>query len=496
MEIEEEKKKSSDLLLSCLDFILNIANEQKNEYQYIPNPKESFNIDHFDNEKVFYNKLLYDLNNAKNLENLKLIPKIILRNLIIFLKYVKQLNEIFGKELYKDPIVKIDISIIVDYVVNRFCKEIFESLEFFALCRKELEIKYNLKCTDFSTIYDEEWKKMAQDKMDILRNNKIENFSYILHDCLITYRNSNNYDESDKLKVIMNEYFGDMININMKMSQLDEKYFNNENMKKYIDMYVKKQLSILGYKYDEKDKNDNKDQKSNENKNENNKTGEKNKKDEEDKKIEYKALFDKAKKKYLYQSILNIDLTDVEKCVYLLNFEIIPNSEKMIKAEDNNKFFFNIDDEYQNLLEQKRKYDEEPEQYLTKDIKKAIEDKTFIDEFEQILNSSSVKDYFDNYKLDEDNNLKDEFIKFKNNLKEDPKNLEKLFIYKYLPKSLRAFVNPLMRIVLNPLFLEPSECLPEDRKIEIIRAYLFIIIIHEMVNLLKFMKEDNDFSYS
>ena len=67
----------------------------------------------------------------------------------------------------------------------------------------------------------------------------------------------------------------------------------------------------------------------------------------------------------------------------------------------------------------------------------------------------------------------------------------KLFIFKYLPKYRRAFVDPNMRIVINPIYFELSESLDDKKRNEIFRAYLFIINLHEIAHLVKFMKEKN-----
>ena len=71
----------------------------------------------------------------------------------------------------------------------------------------------------------------------------------------------------------------------------------------------------------------------------------------------------------------------------------------------------------------------------------------------------------------------------------------KLFILKYLPKYKRAFVDPNMRIIINPLYFELSDSLEDEKRNEIFKAYLFIIILHEIVHLVKFMKEKS-FQYN
>ena len=48
-----------------------------------------------------------------------------------------------------------------------------------------------------------------------------------------------------------------------------------------------------------------------------------------------------------------------------------------------------------------------------------------------------------------------------------------------------------MRIIINPIYFELSESLDEEKRNEIFRAYLLIIILNEIIYLIKFMKEKN-----
>ena len=77
----------------------------------------------------------------------------------------------------------------------------------------------------------------------------------------------------------------------------------------------------------------------------------------------------------------------------------------------------------------------------------------------------------------------------------DKKNRFKNIIkYKYLPNGIRGFVNQTMIIAINPLFIKKSNLLlsEKDKKIKnkILSSYLVIILIHEIVHLLKFLKKE------
>ena len=171
-----------------------------------------------------------------------------------------------------------------------------------------------------------------------------------------------------------------------------------------------------------------------------------------------------------------------------------------------------IDGKYNEFRNQYTLILKESSEDLTEELKNILEGKDFFDNFEKILESNSVKKYLENKRNfnDEDNGIKilnkneinfDDYLKKEydlllNNLKSDKKWIKNLIIFKFLPKKKRAFVNPYMRIIINPLFIKISEPLKRDKKkrMEIFKAYLNIILIHEIIHLLKFLKES--FSYN
>ena len=182
----------------------------------------------------------------------------------------------------------------------------------------------------------------------------------------------------------------------------------------------------------------------------------------------------------------------------------------MLNIYKNDKFF-DIDNKFKELLSRKEIIFETDD--YTEKLKKIIEDESFVNNIKEILNSSSVRTYFEKIRrfsekdndfsikfIDEieynekDDILKNGFIKLKSFLKNDKNFLSKTIIFKYLPKYNRAFVDPNMRIVINPIYFEISETLEETGRNKIFQAYLFIIILHEFVHLTKFLqKEKNSF---
>ena len=173
--------------------------------------------------------------------------------------------------------------------------------------------------------------------------------------------------------------------------------------------------------------------------------------------------------------------------------------------------FFDIDEEFDKLkLIKDFKIDNND---YTETLKKIIEEESFLKNLKEILNCTSVKKYFENVRrfsdidygmeiLEEqdmndidDDFLKEGFHKLRDYLEKDKKFLSNLIIYKYLPQYKRAFVDPNMRIVINPIYFKFSGEMDENIRNNIFKAYLFIIILHEIVHLVKFMnKESNQFN--
>ena len=108
-------------LLSFIDFILSSPQKSKTPIIIDDNKlKNEFDFNSFEDDDIFYTKILYQLinKNDKNkvLESIRGFSNLFKRNLFVFLEYLRTL--IYSnnfKELYKDPIVKLDILKILNY---------------------------------------------------------------------------------------------------------------------------------------------------------------------------------------------------------------------------------------------------------------------------------------------------------------------------------------------------------------------------------------------
>ena len=462
-------------LLDLIDFILNIPNQD--EIQISINTQKlrnEFDFNSFEDNDIFYTKvlshLLKDDEEEKIINNFLSSSKIFKRNLFAFLEYLRTLiTKYQNKDIYKEAIVKLDLSLIIGYLVNKYGAEIVESLEFFPSCIKELEKKYNKNIIK-ETIYDIELKKDATVILNTLKKRKRKNFKNLLlffqnQESKIENFTQNDMDIIDEISIKTK---------NLSLNEINNDYINNKSFEKYLNIYLEKKLAINGY--DKKNYEKGKD-----------------KELYEQKKIQ-------MKNNLFYSEILKVDINNIDDCIYLLYF----NSN--LKKDTP---FYDIDKEFKQLLSRKEISD------FSDNLRKIVEDESFIQDLKKILDQKSVKDYFekarrftneeeDNYEMefieeekvkDEDDFLKDGFVRFMSLINGDKYFFSKLFIFKYLPKYRRAFVDPNMRIVINPIYFELSESLDDKKRNEIFRAYLFIIIIHEIAHLVKFMKEKN-ISYS
>jgi len=462
-------------LLDLIDFILNIPNQD--EIQISINTQKlrnEFDFNSFEDNDIFYTKvlshLLKDDEEEKIINNFLSSSKIFQRNLFAFLEYLRTLiTKYQHKDIYKEAIVKLDLSLIIGYLVNKYGAEIVESLEFFPSCIKELEKKYNKNIIK-ETIYDIELKKDAAVILNTLKKRKRKNFKNLLlffqnQESKIENFTQNDMDIIDEISIKTK---------NLSLNEINNDYINNKSFEKYLNIYLEKKLAINGY--DKKNYEKGKD-----------------KELYEQKKIQ-------MKNNLFYSEILKVDINNIDDCIYLLYF--YSNLKKDTP-------FYDIDKEFKQLLSRKEISD------FSDNLRKIVEDESFIQDLKKILDQKSVKDYFekarrftneeeDNYEMefieeekvkDEDDFLKDGFVRLMSLINGDKYFFSKLFIFKYLPKYRRAFVDPNMRIVINPIYFELSESLDDKKRNEIFRAYLFIIIIHEIAHLVKFMKEKN-ISYS
>ena len=122
--------KENESLLAFINYILNLPEKDTPISINKQKLKNEFDFNSFEDNEIFYTKILsHFLSNdeAKIIDNIDCSPKIFKRNLFIFLEYLRTLITTYNhKDLYKDTIVKLDISLIIGYLVNKYGKQIVE----------------------------------------------------------------------------------------------------------------------------------------------------------------------------------------------------------------------------------------------------------------------------------------------------------------------------------------------------------------------------------
>ena len=69
-----------------------------------------------------------------------------------------------------------------------------------------------------------------------------------------------------------------------------------------------------------------------------------------------------------------------------------------------------------------------------------------------------------------------------------------LFRLKYLPFGIKAFVNYNLKIIVNSLYYKFNKDINENNKKIIFKAALKILIIHEIMHILKYLKNEASFN--
>ena len=425
-----------------------------------------YGIDFFDDEKNFYLKLLNDLYKASYTAN----PIEILnhelnqRNLILLIQYIEQLSQV-NEQIYKEPLIKINLAIIFGYFTDRFGKKFVDTEDYFYLCLKEIKKYFPIKYENNETKFDEEWKKKAKFYLKKFEEKKIQNIMIIFSEVKSYYEKKDNLDEFAKVGKLLREFMTDIKN-KVTLKQLEEDYLLNPSNKQYINDFLEYRCE----KY-------------------------------KDNKELFEAKKTELYKRLIFQDILNLDLENIEESLFLIYVGKLMNNKEM-----------DFDEAYKEYKNNYKNLQNELNNDLTDELKSILDNSEFLDDLLSILESNSIKDYLEKKrKFNEENNnvefvtnndafdddLSKEYHKLLNILKNDKNWLKNKVLFKNLPKYKRAIVNPLMRILVNPLYIEISELLKKDtdkRKI-ILKAYLIIILIHEIIHLLKFFKEKFSFEF-
>ena len=223
---------------------------------------------------------------------------------------------------------------------------------------------------------------------------------------------------------------------------------------------------------------------------------------------EYKDKYEEyIYRTFTYNRVLNLKNDNIYNI--LIFDEIIKQKEE--------KDINNIDDAY---IKYKNDFISSIEEINSIDYKMfydIISDKNFYDEIISILRSKPISEYLTKNRdyeevKDNDANAKKKSYEFKFAEKGEPyvenftneyyKLMDKLsdnlffinlFRLKYLPFGIKAFVNYNLKIIVNSLYYKFNKDINENNKKIIFKAALKILIIHEIMHILKYLKNEANF---
>ena len=415
----------------------------------------------FSNEEVYSlsYKLLMELSNESNIFkienriseiNINILNR---RNSLIFLEYLINILE-KDKESYQKDCIKFNILILLLYLSKNDCKKLVCSNGYFNICINELKTIYKDIEPPKTCSIDSEIENKYKEQ-------KIKSFYNVIKSIESYFNSNQNYEELEKV----NGFLSKCLNEEINSDNIEEFIKENEE---YIKIYVERYYKILHIPV---------------------------------KKEEYERH-----KKILFS------LNDLDQISCYLQ---ICQNENFHLIENFNKVYEPIS------ISQKKEED------LSEDLKIIISSDDFYEKLKEILMSKSVQNYiFRKRKFNDiiDKNIK-EFYNFSfvdelsnlpsQNNEDDDINVDDLkkeydifmekytqkdwfksiITYKYLPNGIRGFVNQTMMIAVNPLFIKKSNLFLEkenkDIKKKILSSYLIILLIHEIIHLLKFLKKSN-----
>ena len=197
-------------------------------------------------------------------------------------------------------------------------------------------------------------------------------------------------------------------------------------------------------------------------------------------------------KEFLYNKIFKINKDNIyEVLCFLMSLE----------EETNFRNIDNIYIEYKNNFVEKVKYIYKLDYNYFYDL---IMDKQFYDDIINILNSKSIKYYLTSNRFYDEmdiilnknryegqeyiENLSEEYNKFMKEM-ENPIFFMNLFRLKYLPYKIRGITNSNLKIIVNSLYYEFNKNINDNNKRIILSAALKIIIVHEVMDILKYLKK-------
>ena len=194
--------------------------------------------------------------------------------------------------------------------------------------------------------------------------------------------------------------------------------------------------------------------------------------------------------------ILKIDEND-EMNIHIIS--VIDYSEDIIFLEESpyGETF------YEKFLDIKEELEYLNQKSYDKEINELLSDKSFFEEFLNILKSENVKHYLNSViefpnSYENDYNVKiylgERYNSFIEDIEKNFNFFKKLIILKHLGYKIPSCTGPSMRIFLNPRLHFSQEAIQNDsQRKSILKSALIILLLHEIAHLLKYYPIKNEY---
>ena len=247
--MDEESKYCNEIINYIIDSMINIFVDKKRKISFdceeiyeIPINFFLFNDDNrfYYKLSTLYEKILQIHSKIDNFLN-KIESYINQRNFIIFLYFFKNIISQY-KDAYKNPIIKLNIYLIIIYFAENKGEKIINSIEYFYICKKELEKIYDKKCDINKTDLDNKWMNDFNYTIEFFKQCKFDNvlnvFQYIKKNCV----EKNNYEYYDEVIETLKK-----LKENKNNFEFGNNILKNKDNEKYFKIYLKNIVKENGY---------------------------------------------------------------------------------------------------------------------------------------------------------------------------------------------------------------------------------------------------------
>ena len=208
--------------------------------------------------------------------------------------------------------------------------------------------------------------------------------------------------------------------------------------------------------------------------------------------------------KFLYHKIFEINKNNIlENLLVLTSYNsIVDGGLDIIYIKNKNDFIEKVQNRY--YINYKYFYDLILDNDFYEEIMEILNSQPFRDYVEKKIYNEEIKDLKQNNQNEYDFKLCNDGEPYLENFSKEYKIfMEKmqnssffanLFRLKYLPYGIRGITDSNLKIIINSLYYKFNDDINEENKKIILKAVLKVLIVYEVMNILKYLKSEANFS--